>query len=60
MALGNHLSLEEARKQDRLKQFCKEHSSEGNGAVFDRLLDAMASGKPAPEGQTSTPGAFED
>ena len=45
MARGKHLSLEEARKQDQLKRFCKEHPSEGNEAVFDRLLDAMAQPK---------------
>lgn len=42
MARGKYLSLEEARKQDQLKQFCKEHPSEGNEEVFDELLGAMA------------------
>lgn len=42
MSQGKHLSLEEARKQNQLKRFCKEHPSEGNEEVFDRLLDAMA------------------
>lgn len=60
MPKNEHLSLEEAHKQDQLKRFCKEYPSEGNEAVFDRLLGAMASGKPVPEDQTSTPGASED
>lgn len=60
MARGKHLSLEEARKQDQLRRFCKEHPSEGNEEIFDRLLDAMAEGKPAPEDRTSTQAASED
>jgi hypothetical protein len=60
MSRGKHLSLEEARKQDQLKQFCKEHPSEGNEEVFDRLLDAMAEGKPTSEDRTSTQAASED
>lgn len=50
MARGKHLSLEEARKQDQLKRFCKEHPSEGDEVVFDRLLKAMAEPKPKEKG----------
>ena len=60
MSGGKHLSLEEARKQDRPRRFCKGHPSEGNEAVFDRLLDAMAEGMTAPEDHTATPAASED
>lgn len=46
MSRGKYLSLEEARKQDRLNQFCKEHPSEGDEKVFERLFRAMAGGEP--------------
>lgn len=46
MARGKYLSLEEARKQSSLDQFCKEHPSVGDREQFDRLLDAMAHGGP--------------
>ena len=46
MARGKYLSLEEARKMRRLDRFCKEHPSEGDKKQFDRLLDAIAKGKP--------------
>ena len=36
MATGKYLSLEEARKQDRLDRFCKEHPSTGDRDQFDR------------------------
>lgn len=53
MSRGKLLSLEEARKGESkgatIKQFCKEHPSEGNGEVFDRLLDAMVKPKSSPE-----------
>ena len=42
MARGKYLSLEEARKADQLKQFCKEHPSEGDEKQFDRLFEKMA------------------
>jgi hypothetical protein len=44
MARGKHLSLEEARKQRKLKQFAKEHPAEGDEELFDSLLNAMAKG----------------
>ena len=42
MSRGKHLSLKEARKANQLKQFCKEHPSEGDEQLFDRLLEKMA------------------
>lgn len=47
MARGKYLSLEEARKAGTLKQFAKEHPSEGDEAVFDAVFDRMA-GKVSP------------
>jgi len=46
MSRGKYFSLEEAREQDKLDQFCKEHQSGGKKVTFDRLLDRMA--KPNP------------
>ncbi len=46
MARGKYLSLEEARRMDRLDQFCKEHPSTGDRDRFDRLFEAMAHGEP--------------
>ncbi len=51
MARGKYLSLEEARKQKRVDRFCKEHPSEGDEKLFDRLLDAMAKPKSSEEGE---------
>ncbi|MFT7571438.1 MAG: hypothetical protein ACI9JL_002480 [Paracoccaceae bacterium] len=41
MARGRYLSLEEARKSGKLKQFAKEHPSDGNERVFDALFGRM-------------------
>ena len=38
MAYGKYLSLEEARKLGKLKQFAKEHPSEADCGRFERLL----------------------
>ena len=46
MARGKYLSLEEARKLNRLDRFCKEHPSVGDRDQFDYLLDAMVHGGP--------------
>lgn len=46
MSRGKHLSLEEARKEKQLARFAKEHPSEGNRSVFDKLFTAMTGGKP--------------
>ena len=45
MSRGKYLSLEEARKKDKLKRFAKEHPSRGDESLFDRLLGRMAKGK---------------
>lgn len=47
MAVGKHLSLEEARRKGLLKRFAKEHPSEGDEKLFDRLLGDMAKSQPA-------------
>lgn len=53
MSRGKHLSLEEARKLGRLKQFAKEHPSEGNEQEFDKLFERMAlAKKPGEDDQT--------
>jgi hypothetical protein len=46
MSRGKYLSLEEARRHELLERFVKEHPSEGDEELFDRLLEAMASGEP--------------
>ena len=46
MARGKYLSLEEARKAGQIDRFCKEHPSEGDTQLWDRLFLAMAKGKP--------------
>ena len=51
MARGKYLSLEEARKGGLLDRFAKEHPSEGDEELFDRLLDAMAKPKSSEEGE---------
>jgi len=53
MSRGKHLSLEEARKKKGgLARFAKEHPSEGDESLFDRLLRLMAGGKPEAKDQT--------
>lgn len=47
MARGKYLSLEEARQENKLEQFAKEHPSEADRARFDALLDAMSKSQPA-------------
>lgn len=46
MARGKFLSLEEARQSGKISSFCKEHPSQGDEVIFDRLFGAMAKGKP--------------
>ncbi len=54
MARGKYLSLEEARKmKGGLKRFAKEHPSEGDAELFDRLFKVMASGKLSAKQETS-------
>ena len=49
MSRGKHLSLEEARKEDKLEQFAKEHPSMGDKKLFNRLFKAMARKRPEDE-----------
>ena len=52
MARGKYLSLEEARKAKQLDRFSKEHPSEGDKSILDKLFTTMTGGKPKtpPEG----------
>lgn len=47
MATGKYLSLEEARQKGLLKRFAKDHPSEGDEQLFDRLLGAMTKTPPS-------------
>lgn len=42
MSTGKYISLEEARKEKKLERFAKEHPSEGDKKLFDKLFNAMA------------------
>lgn len=57
MAQGKYLSLEEARKLGKLKEFAKEHPSKSDGR-FRPLLEAMTQGR-LEGGQTSDRAASE-
>ncbi len=46
MSTGKYMSLEEARKQGKLKRFAKEHPSKGDKKDFDSLLERMDNGSP--------------
>ena len=59
MSRGKYLSLEEARNTGNLKQFIKEHPSEGGADRFQALLDSMTKGS-AKGGRTSTRGTSAD
>jgi hypothetical protein len=54
MSRGKYLSLEEARKKGLLERFAKEHPSEGDEELFNRLIEAMATKKIPEDDQTST------
>ena len=58
MAYGKYLSLEEARKLGKLKEFAKQHPSTADRGRFERLLDAMTRSSPTAD-QTSTPASSE-
>ena len=45
MSRGKHLSLEEARNENKLNRFAKEHPSKGDKKLFDKLFTAMAKKK---------------
>ena len=47
MAIGKHISLEEARKEKKLDRFCKAHPSEGDEDAFDSIFSNMTRKKPA-------------
>ena len=53
MASGKYLSLEEARKAGNLRRFAKEHPSEGDRHLFDRLLTEMSKTTEASEEASS-------
>ena len=55
MARGKYLSLEEARRMNRLDQFCKEHPSEGDKAQFDDALERMADVRSSPKAGRTSP-----
>lgn len=57
MSHGKYLSLEEARKSGKLKQFAREHPSQADER-FPKLLEAMAKGTLEAVG-TSGPGSSE-
>ena len=60
MARGKYLSLEEARKLGKLKEFAKQHPSEETRAGrFDALLDTMTKSSPEAD-QTSGAETSED
>jgi len=42
MATGKYLSLEEARRKGKLKEFAKAHPSKGDRSLFGKLLNRMA------------------
>ncbi len=46
MSHGKYLSLEEARRKGKLKEFAKAHPSKADER-FEPLLDAMCNGKPS-------------
>ena len=47
MSRGGHLSLEEARKMNKLDEVAKEHPSEANGPQFRRLIGIRGDHNPA-------------
>jgi hypothetical protein len=51
VARGKYLSLEEARKMGALDQFAKEHPSEADAELFERLMERAA--KPRSSGSAS-------
>ena len=46
MSTGKYINLEKARKDKKLDRFAKEHPSEGDKKLFDKLFNAMAKKKP--------------
>lgn len=42
MSIGKYISLQEARKHNKIDRFVKEHPSIGNKKQFDETLNNMA------------------
>lgn len=42
MSTGKYMSLPEARKKKDFERFAKEHPSEGDAKLFDKLVKGMA------------------
>ena len=53
------LTLAEARKSGKLKQFAQENDAVGDRDAFERLAKAMASGTKPTKAGTSNPDASE-
>ncbi len=53
MAIGKHISLEEARQEKKLDRFFKEHPSTGDEDAFDSIFHNMTKSSSA-DGETST------
>ena len=51
MSRGKYLSLHEARKSGKLKQFAKEHPSKGDEKGFDELFEKMTKTKEGQNGK---------
>ena len=52
MSTGKYLSLEEARKEGKLKEFAEQHPTKGDRKLFNKLFDRMTQ-KPLKDDQTS-------
>lgn len=52
MSTGKYLSLPEARKKNDFERFAKEHPSEGDAKLFDKLVKGLTK-LPESAGQTS-------
>lgn len=57
MSRRKPLTLAEARKSGKLKQFAKENDAIGDRDAFERLTEAMASGKKPAKAGTKDRGA---
>lgn len=60
MARVKGLTLLEARRVGKLKEFAEQQGTVGDEAAFDRLFRAMASGTPPKGNQTSGSENSED
>jgi len=55
MSIGKYISLEEARKKNKLGRFAKEHPNKADKKWFNELLDRMTRNLPTND-QTSKKG----